>query len=89
MQVEGAGGVNRMGIGARVNIFSAGKPGEPPALLGCQNISAGFGYASGQAAIAHFGLGTEAQVDVEVILPHGKGTLSRKGVKANQRLSVK
>jgi hypothetical protein len=26
--------------------------------------------------------------DVEVILPHGKGRIERKGVKANQRLNI-
>jgi hypothetical protein len=28
-------------------------------------------------------------VDLEVILPHGKGRLTQKDVKANQRLTVK
>ena len=61
----------------------------PAALLGCREISVGYGYASGQAAIAHFGLGKEESVDVEVILPHGKGKLEQKDVKANQRIVVK
>jgi hypothetical protein len=57
VQVEGTTGVNRQGIGARVNVYAAGKLGEAGALLGCREISVGFGYASGQAALAHFGLG--------------------------------
>ena len=89
VDVPGANGVNRMGIGARVKIYSAGKLGQPSALLGDREIAVGYGYASGQTAVAHFGLGTETLVDVEVILPHGKGTLSRAGVKGNQRFSVK
>jgi len=89
VRVEGENGVNRMGIGARVAIYTAGKLGDRSALLGCQEISVGYGYASGQAAIAHFGLGKETAVDVEVTLPHGKGTLSRKAVNADQRLTVK
>ncbi len=44
---------------------------------------------TGQEAVAHFGLGKEDAVDVEVVLPHGKGKLTRKGVKANQMLTVK
>jgi enediyne biosynthesis protein E4 len=40
-------------------------------------------------AYAHFGLGKEATVDVEVILPHGKGALTSKGAKANELLTVK
>ena len=33
-------------------------------------------------------LGREEAVDLEVVLPHGKGTLVREGVKADQRLTV-
>ena len=87
--VQGDKGVNRMGIGAKVRIYRAGKLGDPAALLGCQDVSAGYGYASGQAAIAHFGLSAEERVDIEVTLPHGKGKLERKDVKAGQRLTVK
>ncbi len=87
--VEGSDGVNRMGIGSRVRIYPAGKLGDATALLGCQDISVGFGYASGQAAIARFGLGDVETVDVEVTLPHGKGTLTRRGVKAGQRVSIR
>ena len=87
--VEGSDGVNRMGIGAKVKVYAAGKLGEAYALLGCRDIATGYGYASGQPAYAHFGLGKEETADVEVILPHGKGTLTRKGVKASQLLVVK
>jgi hypothetical protein len=89
VQVEGTKGVNRMGVGTRVKIYPAGKCGDAAALLGCQDISAGYGYSSGQAALAHFGLGRLDSVDLEVTLPCGKGTLTQKGVRANQRLTVK
>lgn len=89
VRVEGDKGVNRMGIGARVKVYTAGKLGNPAALLGCRDISTGYGYASAQPAAAHFGLGKDERVDVEVILPHGKGTLTQKDVKANQRLIMK
>jgi hypothetical protein len=89
VQVEGRDGVNRMGIGARVKIYRARQLGKPAGLLGSQEISVGFGYASGHAAIAHFGLGTETAVDVEITLPHGKGTRTREGLKADQRVMVK
>ncbi len=88
VQVVGSDGVNRMGIGAKVKIYAPGKLGEPAALLGCRDIAIGYGYASGQPGYAHFGLGKEKSADVEVILPHGKGTLTRKGVSANQTLTV-
>jgi len=89
LRVEGANGINRMGIGARVAIYPAGKLGEAAALLGSREIGIGYGYCSGQEAVAHFGLGQEKSVDVEVTLPHGKGKLTRKGVTANQRLTIK
>jgi hypothetical protein len=37
----------------------------------------------------HLGLGLAQKVDVEVILPHGKGKLTRTGVTANQVLKVR
>jgi hypothetical protein len=89
VQVEGTRGVNRMGIGARVNVYAEGKVGQAAALLGCREIATGYGYASGQPAYAHFGLGPAQKVDVEVILPHGKGKLTRTGVTANQVLKIK
>jgi hypothetical protein len=88
VQVRGGGGVNRMGVGAKVKVYPAGKLGEAAALLGRREIAVGFGWCSGQEAVAHFGLGQEAKVDLEVTLPHGKGTLVRKDVRANQRITV-
>lgn len=89
VQVKGHQGVNMMGIGSRIKIYKAGQSGKGSALLGCQDISEGFGYASGHAAIAHFGLGKEEAVDVEVNFPCGKGKVVQKNVKANQRITVK
>lgn len=86
--VRGGKGVNRMGIGSVVRIYEAGKLGRKEALLGAREIAVGYGYASGQEALAHFGLGKLDRCDVEVILPHGKGRRERKDVKANQRLDV-
>jgi hypothetical protein len=80
--------INRMGIGAKVRIFRANQIGKAEALLGFQEIAAGYGYASGQEAIAHFGLARETSVDVEVTLPGGK-TVRQKGVRSGQRLIVK
>lgn len=88
VRVEGKAGVNRLGIGARVNVYQAGRLGQAAALLGSGAIAAGYGYCSGQEAVAHFGLGAHRSADVEVILPHGKGRLQRRGVTANQRLTV-
>ncbi|CAN5919553.1 hypothetical protein BH24BAC1_BH24BAC1_36460 [soil metagenome] len=88
VQVKAPKGVNLSAIGARVSVYPAGKAGVAQALLGTKEISSGYGYASGQPAIAHFGLGGEKTVDVIVTLPHGKGTLSGRNVKANQRITL-
>lgn len=86
--VSGGEGVNRNGIGALVRIYPAGKLGQTDALWCAREIAVGYGYASGQEGIAHLGLGTMANCDVEILLPHGKGRIERKGVKANQRLTI-
>lgn len=88
VRVIGKNGVNRDGIGSLVRIYEAGKMGQKAALLGMREIAVGFGYASGQEASAHFGLGKVETCDLEVILPHGKGRIDRTGVKANQRLTI-
>lgn len=79
---------NRMGIGAKLKIYPPGKLGDASALFGCRDMAAGYGYASAQPAIAHFGLGDLESVDLEVILPHGKGTFTQKSVKANQKITL-
>jgi len=73
---------NRMGIGARVRVSADGK------LLYAGEITTGFGYASGQEAEAHIGLGEREAVDVEVMFPGGE-RVRKTGVKANQRLLVR
>lgn len=83
-----AAGTNRMGVGSRIRVYPAGKMGDAAVLLGDREIAVGYGWCSGQEAVAHFGLGEEKSVDVEVTLPHGKGKLLRPAVKANQRLTV-
>ena len=70
---------NRQGIGSQVKIYSAGGLGKENALLGFQELSTGYGYASGQPAVCHFGLGSVEKVDLEVKLPNGK-TVRRAGV---------
>jgi hypothetical protein len=86
---EGRDGVNRMGVGARVRVYQAGKLGAADGLLGDREIAIGYGWCSGQEADAHFGLGAEETVDVEVTWPHNKGKTTLKGVKADQRLTIK
>ncbi|HYE21876.1 MAG TPA: CRTAC1 family protein [Tepidisphaeraceae bacterium] len=87
--VTGPTGVNRMGVGARVRAYTAGKLGDPAALVGDKEIATGYGYASAQPAIAHLGLGKLDAVDLEITLPHNKGKIVMKNVKANQRIAAK
>jgi len=89
VKVEGASGVNRMGIGAKVRIYASGKLGDSVALVGYREIAVGYGYASGQSAEAHFGLGDIERVDIEVALPHGRGKLVRRDVTVNQKLVIR
>jgi enediyne biosynthesis protein E4 len=79
--------MNRMGIGAQVRLFAPGKLGDPAALLGFQEITTGFGYASGQPARAHFGLGENESVDLQVRLPRGQ-LIEQRDVKADQLVTV-
>lgn len=85
VQVVGKKG-NRMGIGAQVKLYKAGQLGKAAALLGYQEVSTGYGYASGQPAVCHFGLGDVTSVDVAVTW-RGK-TIRRENVKADQTLVI-
>ena len=78
---------NRMGIGATVSVYARGSLGKAPALLGHQEIATGYGYASGQPAVAHFGLGDVTEVDVLIRFP-GQEPIRREGIKAGQVLAV-
>jgi hypothetical protein len=72
---------NRMGLGARVRVSKDGR------LLSLQDITTGCGYASGQPALAHVGLGDAGTVDVLVTFPSG-ATVEKKDVAADQLLTV-
>lgn len=87
VQLEGSGGINRLGLGAKIRVFPAGKS-APQDLLCEREMAIGYGYCSGQEAIAHFGLGDVKTVDLEIILPHGKGKVVKSGVDANQRTKI-
>lgn len=75
--------MNRSGTGARVRVSTR----DGKELLGYQEISTGYGYASGQPALAHFGLGREAVVRVQVLFPDGR-SVTREGAASNQRLII-
>jgi hypothetical protein len=78
-------GVNRQGIGSIIEIR------EPSSnkLLAHGEIAVGYGYSSGQPAIAHFGLGDVKEISVRIQFPGDKGSRALHGVKANQRITFK
>ena len=81
--------INRQGIGCKIRLYQTGQVGKPKALLGYEEITVSEGFCSGQEAVAHFGLGGVVVCDVEVTLPFGKGTVSRKGVRCDQRIEIR
>ncbi len=89
VQVAGGNGVNRIGVGSLVEIYEAGKAGVAEARIGSREIATGYGYASTQEAIAHFGLGERTACDVVVTFPHGRGKVISKHVETNQRIVLK
>ena len=86
VRVRGERSMNRMGIGAGVRVYKRGDL-SPAGLLGAQEIGTGFGFASGQASIAHFGVGNELAVDVQVIFHDGTRTLLE-NLGTDQRVTV-
>ena len=86
LQVKVEDGSTTMGIGAKVKIYKAGMLGNVAGLLGFVEINVGYGFSSGQPAVAHFGLGNETKVDVEVTMPFGRGVYTRTSVPANRLL---
>lgn len=88
VRVQGNNGVNRMGIGSKVEVFEAGKLGDSKGLIGTREIAKGSGYASSSEAVAHFGLVDRTSCDIRVTLPFNKGMLTRTNVKINQRITI-
>lgn len=66
VQVRGRDRHNTMGIGAVVRAYEVGRVGDSTALIQRHDIAVGTGYSSGEEALAHLGLGTRGEVDVEV-----------------------
>jgi enediyne biosynthesis protein E4 len=87
VQVVGKKKLNRMGIGAQVRVFKTGQMDQAAGLLGFQEVTTGYGYASGQPAICHFGLGDIKSVDVSVRLPDGR-LINSKNVAADRRIVI-
>ena len=88
IRVQNVNGINSMGVGCKIMIYKEGKSGDNKELIGCNEICLSNGYASGQTAIVHFGLGEISNVDIKIILPHNKGEIIRRNVKSKQLLII-
>jgi hypothetical protein len=75
------------GVGTRVEVYEEGRAGEVEALLGARDITASLGYTAGVEAVAHFGLGDVAAVDIVISSPGGPPT-ALEGVAGNARIVV-
>lgn len=89
ISVVAGSGTNRMGVGSQVTLYAAGHAGEKNHRLGSREIATGFGYASAQEAVAHFGLGQHKKCDVVVVLPYGQGKMVKQNILADQRIQIK
>ncbi len=78
---------NRMGIGTKVFVYQKGHLEDKKALLGYQEIAIGYGYASGQVAECHFGLGDAKLVDLQVLPPLGR-PIQRTNVPTNRNIII-
>jgi hypothetical protein len=63
---DGKGRLNPMGIGAVVRAYKAGGAGDPARFIQRGDLVTGFGYACGQEAAVHLGLGAETNCDLVV-----------------------
>lgn len=75
-------------IGALVELFCPGRLGDEDGRIASRSVVANTGYASGVTTELHFGLGQAPAADIRVTLPHGNGVVERRGVHANQRLTI-
>ncbi|MCE9533319.1 MAG: CRTAC1 family protein [Planctomycetes bacterium] len=87
VRVEGKK-MNRMGVGAQVRIYAAGKAGDKLAMLGYQEITVNGGYSSGRPAVVHFGLGEAKTCDVEITLPSRSESVIVRDAKVNRSIVV-
>lgn len=74
----------RIGAGATVLVYEAGRSGDTDELIGARPLSSSRGYSSGSEFLAHFGLGARDAVDVVIAMPDGT-TISAAGLAANGR----
>lgn len=87
VRVQGsAKGPNTQGIGAIVRAYTVGHVDEPAFLLCRADIAVGTGYASGEEALAHLGLGPATHCDLSI--QWNSQSIQQKNVAADQFLTL-
>ena len=79
---------NTSGLAAKVFVYRAGRLGDASALLGAVEISTGNGFSSAAPPVAHFGVGSETTVDIDVQPPFGAASIRRSSVPTNARIFI-
>ncbi len=79
--------MNRMGIGAKVRVYKSGELNREAGLLGIQEIGTGYGFGSGQAPVAHFGMASTEVVDVVIRFPDGSES-AMKDIHTGRQLTI-
>ncbi len=75
------------GYGSKIRVFKQGYLGQMGYLLGHREVMSQQGYQSMPSLIQHFGVGTEAFVDIEVRSTNGK-TFTYTNIPVNQTLTI-
>jgi hypothetical protein len=88
--IVGSGKINRDGIGTLVQAFPPGEAlvSHGNSFVASEQIATGYGYASGQAPVAHLGLGELKTCDLVITLPHNLGQIVKRNVAANAAITV-
>jgi len=76
------------GVGTRVDVYEAGRAGDPAALLGSREVTATVGYTAGSLQVAHFGLGEATTADVVVTAPGGADPVTLDDVGADRHIRI-
>lgn len=86
VKVSGSGKYNSQGIGAVVRAYTFGHCGDAKHLITRGDIVVGTGYASGEEALAHLGLGEHEKVDLRI--SWGGESVDHSGAQADKLLHV-
>lgn len=76
------------GPGTRVEVYEAGRSGDPDRLVGMGEISLGRGYSAGLEPLLHLGLGDRTSVDLVVRPPQPHQPIRMEAVPVDRHLRL-